>query len=322
MLDISCAIPPTPESPDLVRHAEELGYHRAWIYDTPPLQLDVWMTLALAAVRTETIGLGPAVIVPSNRHVLATASAIAHLESLAAGRTAYAFGTGFTARHALGQKPLRWADVADYVRVLRGLLRGEVVEVDGAPVAMLHGEGQAPARPIEPPFLFAASGPKGEAVARELGDGVFGSTPTGGFDWSVWLAFGTVIDEDEDPLSERVLEAAGPAAAIAYHAGYQRRRPGFDSLPRSEIWRESVEAIDERVRHLDIHRGHLSDLNVHDRKTITAAIAVDVSRSGTAARWRERLAEVAEAGATEVAYQPSLQDPRRELRAFIEAARG
>lgn len=322
MLDISCAIPPTPQSPDLVGHAEELGYRRAWIYDTPPLQLDVWMTLALAADRTETIGLGPAVLVPSNRHVLTTASAIAHLESLAAGRTAYAFGTGFTARHALGQKPLRWADVADYVRDLRALLRGEVVEVDGAAVAMLHGEGQAPTRPIEPPFLFGTSGPKGEAVARELGDGVFGSSPPSGFDWSVWLAFGTVIDDDEDPRSDRVLEAAGPAAAIAYHAGYQRGRPGFDSLPRSTIWRESVESVDPRLRHLDIHRGHLSDLNVHDRKTITAEIAAGVSRSGSAAAWRERLAEMAERGVTEVAYQPSLKDPRRELRAFIEAARG
>ena len=150
MLDISCALAPTPDTPDLVRYAEELGYQRAWIYDTPPLQLDVWMTLALAADRTERIGIGPGVLVPSNRHVLTTASAIAHLESLAAGRTAYAFGTGFTARHALGQRPLRWADVAEYVRTVRSLLGGETVEIEGAMVAMLHGSGQAPPRPIEP----------------------------------------------------------------------------------------------------------------------------------------------------------------------------
>ena len=153
------------------------------------------MTLALAADRTETIGIGPGVLVPSNRHVLTTATAIAHLESLAAGRTAYAFGTGFTARHALGQRPLKWAEVADYIRTLRALLRGETVEIDGAMVAMLHGAGQAPPRPIEPPFLVGASGPKGEAVAREVGDGVIGASPIAGFSWSVWLAFGTVIDD-------------------------------------------------------------------------------------------------------------------------------
>ncbi len=319
MLDISCALPPTPDTPDLVRYAEELGYRRAWIYDTPPLQLDVWMTLALAADRTDRIGIGPGVLVPSNRHALTTASAIAHLESLAAGRTAYAFGTGFTARHALGQRPLRWTDVAEHVRTVRSLLRGETVEIDGAMVAMLHGSAQAPERPIEPPFLIGASGPKGEAVAHELGGGVIGSTPIAGFDWSVWLAFGTVLDDGEDPEGERVLRSAGPGAAIAYHASYQRRRPSFDTLPDAAAWRASIEAVDPSIRHLENHRGHLTELNRHDRTVMTGSIAVEVSRSGTAAHWRDRLAAAAEAGATEVAFQPAGDDLRRELRVFIEA---
>ena len=296
MLEISCALPPTPVTPDLVRYAEELGYRRAWIYDTPPFQLDVWMSLALAAERTERIGIGPGVLVPSNRHVLTTASAIAHLESLAAGRTAYAFGTGFTARHALGQRPLKWADVAEYIRTVRACLRGETVEIDGAMVAMLHGPGQAPPRPIEPPFLVGASGPKGEAVAREVGDGVLGSSPIAGFGWSVWLAFGTVLDDGEDPEGDRVLRSAGPGAAIAYHAAYQRRRPSFDTLPGSAVWRASIEAVDPSVRHLEIHRGHLTELNRHDRTVMTGSIAAEVSRSGTASHWRDRLAAAAEAG--------------------------
>jgi 5,10-methylenetetrahydromethanopterin reductase len=322
MLDISCALPPTPATPDLVRYAEELGYRRAWIYDTPPLQLDVWMTLALAADRTERIGIGPGVLVPSNRHPLTTASAIAHLESLAAGRTAYAFGTGFTARHALGQPPLKWADVADHVRTIAALLRGETVEIDGAMVAMLHGSGQAPERPIEPPFLIGTSGPKGEAVARQLGAGVISSSPVAEFGWSVWLTFGTVLGDAERPDDERVIRSAGPGAAIAYHSAYQRRRPAFDTLPGSAAWRESIEAIDPSVRHLETHRGHLTELNRHDRAVMTGSIAAEVSRSGTAAHWRDRLAAAAEAGATEVAFQPAGDDLRRELRAFIGAARG
>ena len=167
MLTVSCALPPTPETPSLVRFAEELGYSWAWIYDTPALQLDVWMTLALAAERTERIGLGPGVLIPSSRHVLTTATAIAHLESLAAGRTAYGFGTGFTGRHALGQRPLRWADVLAYVQDVRALLAGEIVQVGGVPVAMLHGPRQAPPRPIDIEILLGVSGPKGQAAARE-----------------------------------------------------------------------------------------------------------------------------------------------------------
>ncbi|MGZ4764245.1 MAG: LLM class flavin-dependent oxidoreductase [Ilumatobacteraceae bacterium] len=322
MLQISCALPPTPDTPDLVRHAEQLGYARAWIYDTPALQLDVWMTLALAADRTERIGIGPGVLIPSNRHVLVTASAIAHLESLAAGRTAYAFGTGFTGRHALGQLPLRWVDVAAYMRAVRALLAGDSVEVDGATVAMLHGSRQAPSRPIDPPFLIGASGPKGEATARELGTGVISSSPVGGFAWSVWLTMGTVLADGEDANSERVLRSAGPGAAIAYHAGYQRRRPGFDSLPHSAVWRASIEDVEPAVRHLELHRGHLTELNRHDEKVMTGPIAVALSRSGSAAHWRDRLAAAAAAGATEVAFQPAGDDLHRELAMFIDAANG
>lgn len=321
MLRISCAFPPTPETPDLVRVAEELGYFRAWIYDTPALQLDVWMTLALAAARTTRIGLGPGVLIPSNRHPLVTASAIAHLESLAAGRTAYAFGTGFTGRHALGQKPLRWSDVVAYVQTVRALLRGEAVEFDGAMIAMLHGSGQAPARPIDATFIVGVSGPKGEAAARQLGAGVFASNPVAGFTPSVWLVQGTVVGDDEDVDSERLLRAAGPGAAIAYHAGYQRRRPGFDALPDADAWRESVEAVDASVRHLEIHRGHLTALNRHDEKVMTPQLAVQLSRSGTASAWRQRLADAEARGATEVAFQPAGDDLRGELAAFIAAAR-
>jgi 5,10-methylenetetrahydromethanopterin reductase len=262
------------------------------------------------------------VLIPSNRHVLTTASAIAHLESLAAGRTAYAFGAGFTGRHALGQRPLRWDDVVAYVRAVRSLLAGETVEVDGAMVAMLHGSHQAPPRPIEPPFLLGASGPKGEAAARQLGTGVVSSSPVAGFAWSVWLTLGTVLDEGEDVDAERVLRAAGPGAAMAYHAGYQRRRPAFDALPGAALWRESIEAVDASVRHLDLHRGHLTELNRHDQKVMTGSIAVELSRSGSAAHWRNRLATAEQAGATEVAFQPAGVDLRRELSAFIDAAKG
>ena len=204
MTAISIALPPTPQTPALAAHAEHLGYDRVWLYDTPALQLDVWMHLALCARETNRIGLGPAVLIPSLRHPLVTAATIATLESLAGGRTAYAIGSGFTGRRALGQKPMRWADVVTYVRRVQGLLRGDDVEVDGAIVAMIHGEGQAPARPIDVPWLIGAGGPKGFAAARELGAGVFTTVPAPGFEHSALLSFGTVLDDGEDVESPRV----------------------------------------------------------------------------------------------------------------------
>ena len=47
----------------------------------------------------------------------------------------------------LGQRPMRWADVRLYVEALRGLLRGEDVEWEGAVIRMAHPPGFAPERP-------------------------------------------------------------------------------------------------------------------------------------------------------------------------------
>ena len=103
-MQISCAFPPSPSVVPHIQRAEELGYERAWLYDSPSLYSDVWMVLALAAARTERIGLGPAVLVPNLRHPLTQASAIATLEQLAPGRAAVAIGTGFTGRMAMGDR--------------------------------------------------------------------------------------------------------------------------------------------------------------------------------------------------------------------------
>ena len=121
-LTLSAAFPRGSTPPTTFALAEELGYQRAWLYDSPAIYHDVWMTLARAAERTRHIGLGPAVLVPSLRHPMVNAAAVATLEELAPGRVAVALGAGFTGRHVLGQRAMRWADVRAYVAALRALL--------------------------------------------------------------------------------------------------------------------------------------------------------------------------------------------------------
>ena len=122
-MKISCASPTTLESPQHVALAEDLGYERAWLYDTPQQSPDVWMTPALAAQRTERIGLGPGVLVPSLRHPMVNAAATAALVALAPDRVAVAFGTGFSGRRAMGYRAIPWAYMDAYIRAYRGLLR-------------------------------------------------------------------------------------------------------------------------------------------------------------------------------------------------------
>jgi 5,10-methylenetetrahydromethanopterin reductase len=321
-MDISCAFAPVPQTPEHVALAERLGYRRAWIFDTPALQLDVWMTLARAAERTSRIELGPGVMIPSLRHVVVTAAAIATLVELAPGRVNVGLGTGFTGRVAMGQRPNSWASVAHYARQLRGLLAGETVEVDGALTRLLHGPGQAPARPIRVPFVFGVRGPKGQAVARELGDGVFAVSPVGGFAWSVLLTHGTVLEPGEPFDSPRVLAAAGAGAAVVLHRAWEFPGPGLDlaSLPGGPAWRAAIEAIPERERHLHTHEGHLTYLNALDRPVVGGDLVKKFTFTGEAKELRGRLDRLAAQGVTEVAYQPKGPDIPRELQAFAAMA--
>jgi 5,10-methylenetetrahydromethanopterin reductase len=323
-MDISCAFAPVPDTPDHVALAERLGYRRAWVYDTPALQLDVWMTLARAAERTRRIERGTGVLIPSLRHVMVTAAAIAGLVALAPGRVNIGIGSGFTGRLAMGQRPNAWTFVADYIRQLRALLDGEMVEIDGALTQMLHGPGQAPPRPIRVPILVGTGGPRGEAIARELGDGIFTIVPVAGFKWAALLSFGTVLDPGESVESERVLLAAGAGTSVAYHRAFDLPgapgRPQLHQLAGGPEWRALIEAIPRRERHLHTHRGHLTYPNAIDRKVLTGDLIRRVSLTGEASELRERITALGTRGVTEIAYQPAGPDIPRELTAFARMA--
>jgi len=322
-VDICCAFPPVPDTPEHIELAERLGYRRAWVYDTPALQLDVWMTLTRAAERTRAIELGPGVLIPSLRHVLVTASAVATLVDIAPGRVNVGIGSGFTGRLAMGQRSNPWSFVAQYARQLRALLAGEVVEVDGALTRMIHGPEQAPPRPIRVPMIFGTRGPKGETVARELGDGVFTVTPTPGFRRSALLTFGTVLDDGESFDSPRVIAAAGAGAAVLFHRAHDlpgSPGPGLRDLPGGEAWRAAIEAVPLRERHLHTHLGHLTYVNSTDRAVITGDVIRAYTFTGEAAPLRARIDQLAQRGVTEIAFQPAGPDIPRELTAFARMA--
>jgi 5,10-methylenetetrahydromethanopterin reductase len=326
-MKISAAFPPVPETPDHIVLAEALGYETAWVYDTPALQLDCWMTLALAAVRTNSIRLGPGVLIPSLRHPMVTASAIATLVGLVgAERVVIGAGTGFTGRRAMGQRPLSWKTFPSMVADVQALLRGEIVEIDGAPTQMLHGTGQATARPIDVPWILGVNGPRGLAAAEEMACGVFTSRPRpdanyGNIDDVILLGFGTVMDPDETFDSPRVIETAGPGVAVAYHAFLEQHDARLDSLPNGESFVELATAIEPRTRHLALHTGHLTTMNDIDRQIVTGDSMHVAPLTVHGSDLPDRIGQLAEQGITEIAFQP-MGDIERELRAFAAAANG
>lgn len=317
---LSCAFCTSMATPEHTRIAEQLGYQRAWFYDSPPILADVWVQLARAADRTERIGLGPGVLIPSLRHPMTTASAIATLVGLAgAERVAVGAGSGYTGRLALGQRPLAWAGVSNYIQTVKALLRGEEVPWEGRLIKMMSWPGTLPDLPIEVPWVVAAMGPKGIDVAQRDADGVMGVAPIPGFDWSLLIGFGTVLRNGESPGSERALAAAGHGAAIGYHFSVAFDNP--DSMPMGKEYAASYDDVAPERLHLELHYGHLAGLNPRDARFVTGDLLAGADLAMPAAAWKERLAQMEAAGVTDYVYQPAGDDIPGELEAMAEAAR-
>lgn len=321
-MDFSCGLLPDHRSPELAALAESLGYRRVWVYDSPALGADVWVTLARIADCTRRIGFGPGVLVPSLRHVMVTAAAVATVESLAPGRLALAVSTGFTGRVLLGERSMRWAAVTDYVRALKGLLRGEELEFEGRVLQMRHPDGAVARRPIHVPIVVTTNGQKGLEAARQVGDGVMsGGFPCPGFDWSIVVGGGTVLEASEGPTSPRVLAAAGPFVTSLYHLFYELPGLGMTiaDLPGGRSWRAEVDAIPESVRHLRLHESHLLRVDERDRDLVSGETVTSLTWTGHPSELRERFALFEAQGATEIFFEPTGPDIAREMATFASA---
>jgi 5,10-methylenetetrahydromethanopterin reductase len=326
-MKISAQFATSLDSPEHIATAEDVGYDRAWLFDTPHESPDVWMMLALAATRTTTIGLGPGVLVPTLRHPMVNASAAAALAALAPGRVAVAFGTGFTGARALGAAPTSWSYLRDYVAAFRGLLAGATVQWQGARIQMMHPNGHAPERPIDVPILISALGPKGIDVATDLADGLFtvnGQTRYAAqFAWAALGVHGTVLADGEALDSPRVQAAAGPGNALAYHAAYEF---GGDvtALPAGDVWLDTINQTPPQDRHFAVHDQHLIALNRADTAAWAAGswkAITQTTLTGRADEIGRRVNEIAAQGITEIIYQPTGPDITGELEAFHTVAR-
>jgi alkanesulfonate monooxygenase SsuD/methylene tetrahydromethanopterin reductase-like flavin-dependent oxidoreductase (luciferase family) len=330
-IEVSVALPPSFEAAHHIATAEELGYRRAYLYDTPFEGDDVWLDLHRAAELTTTIGLGPAVLVPTLRHPLVNAAQTVSLHQLAPGRIVTSFGTGFSSRAAMGQPPIRWSYMEAYLRAYQALLAGEVVEWEGAAIKLMLTTAQADALPLRIPLLLAATGPKGAVVAKRVGaDGLismFDVVP-GQHDFAraVVATMGTVIDEGEDLAGERVRLAVGAPWAAAYHFVYTAQ--GADAvreMPGGSAWVDVIEKAPQHERHLHIHQGHMVEMNGADLAAWHSGGYVSipsVTLSGSADRVAKAVATMAQAGATEIMIEPSGPDIARELDKFMLAVRG
>lgn len=327
---VSVFFAPVRDTPEHIAFAESRGFDTAWVYDSPLLYDDPFVTLARAAERTSRIGLGVGVLVPGLRTPAATAAALRSIAALAPNRVRIAVGAGFTGRFTLGLGPVSLARLETEVTALRALLTGEEA---------IHAEGRRPIRPIPVtgapgsariPLLVSCRGERAQALAARVGDGAMSGIfyPGGlgrlregiGPDLPLAVhAVGTVLDDGEPILSERVVAAVGPVVAVAFHAFAEQpwRLDGLDPELRATAERY-ISRITTRLgverRHQRLHEGHLVEL-VHpeDREIVTEEHIRRFSLTGTADVLRERFQELAADGVAEIAIQPG-GDIHTELR--------
>jgi 5,10-methylenetetrahydromethanopterin reductase len=300
--------------------AEDLGYSRIWIFDSAPLWEDPFIHLALAAQRTSRIGLGTAVLIPSERSEMATASSIATIARLTGGRFRACFGTGATARRTMGRRPLSLRALGDYVATVRSLLAGETVTIHGASARMLHASDLAQPRPIDVPIWLSAFGPRAVELAVQIADGIVGMAVRQAVPVATMVA-GTVLEPGEAADSPRVRTAVGPWRVVAYHDAYAiGGAAAVDAMPGGRQWRESLEQLaPEGERHLLAYEGHVTDLTERDLALVGHEIGFPTV-IGRPTEIRAAVIEVEESGVQELIYTPSGPDVARELRAFFAAA--
>jgi 5,10-methylenetetrahydromethanopterin reductase len=331
------AIPTDADSWRVVRRAEELGFSRAWFYDTQMLSADPFVAMAAAAIKTTKIRLGTGVLIPSNRIAAVAANAFASLNKLAPGRIDFGVGTGFTGRRAMGLGAVRLKDMEEYVGTVTALLREETVEaeIEGKRrlIRLLNPElGLINTR--DPIGLYvAASGPRARQLTARLGAGWINTTAdvaagVAALDemrglWAeaghepealdaVVLTGGVVLGENEPADSARAVAQAGPRAAMLLHRAADAALMGLPTIAAipPEV-AETVAGYVELARgfrpqgahYLENHRGHLMFVKSEERRFVTADLIRLTTFAATEKELKRRIDDLAAAGYTEIAIQ-------------------
>ncbi|HWB50260.1 MAG TPA: LLM class flavin-dependent oxidoreductase [Stellaceae bacterium] len=350
------ALPTDATSWRVVRRAEELGFHRAWFYDTQMLSADPFVAMAAAAMQTTTIRLATGVLIPSNRIAAVTANAFASLNKLAPGRIDFGVGTGFTGRRAMGLGSVKLADMEEYIRVVQALIAGETVE------AAIEGKTRL-IRLLNPalglintrdpiPLYIAATGPRARALTAKLGAGwintagdvagaAVGMREMAG-KWreaghtpdrldAVVLTGGAILEPGEALDSDRVVAQAGPRAAMLLHRAADQALGGFPPMAAMPpALADTIAAYVETARqfrpqgahYLENHRGHLMFVKPEERRFVTPELIRATTITGGEADIKAAIAGFAAAGYAEVAIQivpgqeHAIEDWGRIRRAF------
>ena len=126
--------PPARRVVELAKRAEANGFTHVWVFDSHVLWQEPFVILARILAETERIVVGPMVTNPGSRDWTVLASTFATLNDTYGPRTICGIGRGDSALRVIGRKPRTLAEMAEAMRVVKGLVAGETVDYHGTEV--------------------------------------------------------------------------------------------------------------------------------------------------------------------------------------------
>jgi len=119
--------PPAREVVRLAKHAESRGFTHLWVYDSHLLWQEPFAVLTQVLAQTEHLIVGPMVTNPGTRDWTLLASTFATLNDTFGPRTLCGMGSGDSALRTIGRNPCSLAEMAEAIKVVRGLVSGDIV---------------------------------------------------------------------------------------------------------------------------------------------------------------------------------------------------
>ena len=312
---------------------ENLGFDSAWVADSQMMYSDVYAVCAMAAQQTTRLRIGPGTAICGTRIPPVQVAAMATLNRIAPGRVFLGIGTGNTAMRTMGQKPMKIAAFGDYLRVVSGLLDGNVVdyafEGRSRPVKMLRHETRFMNLLPRIPLYVSGFGPRAMALAGEYGDGlVFAIPPRGvavqdalgharqgaarnGRDMSGFrnatLTNLVLLQPGEAADSDRIKRSIGANVMASVYYFYDMvQETGIDPPDfLRRIWKPYcalVEQTPAEHRHFRTHEFHYTDLHPGEAELIDEQLIRDTCLVGTPEALAEQIQSLEQDGLQEMIF--------------------
>lgn len=306
----------TAEGVRFARLAEDLGYQRLWVGDSHMIWREVYVLLGAIAASTKRLHLGPGVTHPALRHPTVTASAMVSLNELAGGRAHLGIGIGATGPGNIGWKPVSLSHLEETVVLIRRLMSGEVVDLQGKKVRCVYASG------AKVPIYVAATSPRTQQAAPRLADGLICGGDVADFESVVRAVRQKAAESGRAPDDVKVVcwspcsisqnrskaraAVRGMVARVAMvHLGVEHKKGTLadreDQQAVERLWREY-----NMYHHMGPEHDHLVREEWIDRYAI----------AGTPAEVKSKVSDIVRAGADEIGIVPFGESKEEVVEAF------